>query len=67
MPVNHLVDARQEDVVKPRVGKDIVYKDAFLNGGSGDVDNRSGNADSPFHRIWNSQAVDFWLRSGVCS
>jgi hypothetical protein len=64
VPVNHLVDARQEDVVKPRVGKDIVYKDAldFLNGGSGDVDNRSSNANSPFHRIWSSQAVDFWLR-----
>jgi len=67
MPVNHLVDTRQENVVKLRVGKDIVYKDAlaFLNGGSGDADNRTSNADPPFHHIWNSQAVDFWLRSRV--
>lgn len=70
MPVDHRVDnARPEDVVKPRVGKDIVYKDAwalaFLNGGTGDVGTRSSSADSPFHRIGSSQAVDFWQRSRV--
>jgi len=61
MPVNHLVDTREENVVKPRVGKDIVYKDAlaFFNGGSGDVDNRTSNTDPLFHHIWNSQVVDY--------
>lgn len=67
MPVNHLVDTREENVVKPRVGKAIVYKDAlaFLNSGSGDVDNRTSNTDPPFHHVWNSQAVGFWLHSRV--
>lgn len=51
MPLNHLVGTRQENEGKPRVGKDIVYKDAltFLNGGSGDADNRASNANPPFH------------------
>ena len=50
MPINHLVGTRRENEVKPRVGKNIVYKDAlaFLNGGSGDADNRASNADPPF-------------------